>query len=488
MEMNRLKESGLRIKVILAHDNKFGIGKDNQLPWMLKSELKNFRDITSHTNTPLVKNVIIMGRKTWESLPVKPLPNRMNVVISGTITEARGATVFKSLPEALTELGKSSLVNKNNIFIIGGEMLFTEAINSPLCEKAYITEIYKTFDCDKKFQKLPDNFKITNVSKIKEENGIHYRYFTYSNKEYYGRDFKNEYIYENLEEKQYLDTLRNLIMLGQTRIDRTQVGTYSLFGIMHKYDLSRGFPLLTTKRMFVRGIFEELMFYLSGKTDNTILTDKGIHVWDGNTTRDFLDKRGLTHLPEGDLGETYGFNFRHFGGTYNDCKTEYPESCGFDQVANAINLIRHNPASRRIIIDIWNGATQDNAALPPCLCKYQFYVNDEEKKLDLMIYLRSSDFFLANNWNVATGSFLVHLICNLTGIDLNPGTLTAVMADTHLYQNHIEQARTNLQRETRPYPILKIKEKKDNIMDFTYDDLELIGYKPHPNIKATMAV
>ena len=162
-----------------------------------------------------------MGRKTWESLPVKPLPNRMNVVISGTITEARGATVFKSLPEALTELGKSSLVNKNNIFIIGGEMLFTEPINSPLCEKAYTTEIYKTFDCDKKFQ----NYRI--ISKLLFQKSRKRTTFITGISRILTRNImvailKMNTSCENLEEKQYLDTLRNLIMLGQTRIDRTQ--------------------------------------------------------------------------------------------------------------------------------------------------------------------------------------------------------------------------------------------------------------------------
>ena len=229
------------------------------------------------------------------------------------------------------------------------------------------------------------------------------------------------------------------------------------------------------------------MFYISGKTDNTILTEKNIHVWDGNTTREFLDNRGLSHYPEGDLGETYGFNFRHYGAEYKTCDENY-KGQGFDQLANVIDLIKNNPNSRRIIIDLWNSSTLHKAALPPCLCKYQFYINTNDKKLDLMIYIRSSDYFLANNWNAATGALFVHLICNLEGIDLTPGTLTVVTGDTHLYTSHVDQAKENIIRKPRPFPKLIVKNKKQNIEDFTYEDIELIGYKPYPSIKASMAV
>ena len=182
------------------------------------------------------------------------------------------------------------------------------------------------------------------------------------------------------------------------------MGIYSVFGETFKYNLEDTFPLLTTKKMFTRGIFEELKFYLSVKTDNSILNNKNVNIWNGNTSRDFLDKRGLSHYPEGDLGETYGFNFRHYGAEYKTCKDNY-DGQGFDQVENAINLIKNNPESRRMYYRFVNCSSLDKAALPPCLCKYQFYVNTDDKKLDLMIYIRSSDFFLANNWNTCWGLF-----------------------------------------------------------------------------------
>jgi thymidylate synthase len=296
--------------------------------------------------------------------------------------------------------------------------------------------------------------------------------------------------------------MRNILENGQSNDDRTGVGTLSIFGEMLKYDLRDTFPISTTKRIFFRAIFEELMLYLSGKTDNSILQEKGIHVWDGNTSREFLDKRGLQNYPTGDMGETYGFNMRHYGGEYFGCNINYSlGEYGYDQLANVIHLIKNEPASRRIIIDLWNPSTVDKAALPSCLCKYQFNVNVAKKELNLAIYLRSSDYFLANNWNTCTGALLVHLLCNLEGIDLTPGELTVFIADAHIYKSHIEQVRENLERTPYPYPKLLVcggkcdgngnvdaRKKKKNILEFKFEDLELIGYKAHPNIKAVMAV
>ena len=256
-----------------------------------------------------------------------------------------------------------------------------------------------------------------------------------------------------------------------------------------EYDLKDGFPALTTKRIFLRGVFEELMMYLRGQTDNSVLQEKGINIWDGNTTREFLDSRGLTEYPVGDMGETYGFNFRHFGGEYVTCRESYTDNNGFDQLSYVIDLIKNNPSSRRILINLWNSNTLHRAALPSCLCQYQFYVNSERKELDLQIYIRSSDFFLANNWNTCTGAFFVHMICNLEGIDLTPGRVVVVTGDTHLYLTHLEGVDENLTRIPRPLPILNVLGgKRKNIEEFNWEDMELIGYYPQKNIKAEMAV
>ena len=189
--------------------------------------------------------------------------------------------------------------------------------------------------------------------------------------------------------------------------------------------------------------------------------------------RDFLDKRGLKNYQEGDMGETYGFNFRHFGGQYKGCQEKYTSNDGFDQLKYVIDLIKHNPTSRRIIINLWNPKTLNNAALPSCLCMYQFYVDTIHKTLNLQIYIRSSDYF-ANNWNTCTGALFVHMICSLIGVDLSPGILTVVCGDAHIYKTHVTQVRENLSRQSYPFPKLIVQTRKNNICDFKWDDFKLL--------------
>ena len=283
--------------------------------------------------------------------------------------------------------------------------------------------------------------------------------------------------------------MNDILVNGIERGDRTGTGTISTFGNQLKYNLRDTFPLSTTKSMFFRAIFEELKLYLTGKTDNKILQDKNIHIWDGNTSREFLNKRGLKDYPEGDMGETYGFNMRHFGGEYKDCHEKYDSNNGFDQLQYVIDLLKNDPTSRRIMINLWNPATLAKAALPSCLCQYQFYVNTQTKELSLQIYIRSSDYFLANSWNACTGGLFVHLLCNVEGINLTPGDLTVFIADAHLYKTHQEQVKLNLERSPLPFPKLIIKgEKRKSINEFAFEDLDLIGYKAYPNIKAEMAI
>ena len=476
----------IRLNLIVAYCDKQGIGKDNKIPWNISNEMLYFKKITTYTNNPILKNVVIMGRKTWESIPqrFRPLSDRINIVLTKNknFEVNDGVFIADSLESSFDIIHKIQNSNKKNVFIIGGETLYREGIINKYCHKLYISEIYNKYECDRYFPDIPDKFKIMTVSNFCYESSVHYRKIVYVNSE-----LDNTELWKNKEEQQYLDCLVRITKLGNINVDRTGVGTYSTFGETFRYDLSDTFPLLTTKKMWLRAIFEELKFYLSGKTDNSILTEKGINIWNENTTRDFLDKRGLSHYPEHDMGESYGFNFRHYGSEYKTCKEDYTGK-GFDQVNYVINLIRNNPTSRRIIIDLWNGSTLDKASLPPCLCKYQFYVNTTDNKLDLMIYLRSSDFFLANNWNVCTGAFLVYMICNLEGIKYTPGILTVITGDTHIYKSHIKQVEENIERVPRPYPKLIVKEKKKDIMNFEFSDFKLIGYNPYPNIKADMAV
>ena len=503
------------MNLIVAHTFKsvnglFGIGLNNKLPWNIKEDLINFKKITTlvpNDNKIKYKNVVVMGRKTWDSLPLnfKPLPNRINVVISNRDLNISYEDVLVSNWEKLEYniINYQNNINKtkpdenlliNEIFVIGGQQIYELALKTKKINKIYSTEVYKNINCDTFIMKYFDNtdiknlnhFKLLDVSKFLKSNDYYYRFMTYVNINLYK---ENEIkLWENKEELNYLQLMNTILEEGIERDDRTGTGTISTFGNQLKFNLRDTFPITTTKRMFLRGVFEELKLYLIGKTDNKILQDKNIHIWDGNTSREFLDSRGLQRFPEGDMGETYGFNMRHYGGKYEGCDKEYGNNIGFDQLKYVIDLIKNNPTSRRIIINLWNPGTQDNAALPSCLCQYQFYVNTQSRELNLQIYIRSSDYFLANNWNTCTGALFVHLICNLNEIKLTPGELIVTTGDTHLYKTHLEQVRENLTRNPYPFPMLKINKKVNHITEFQFEDLELIGYRAHPRIAADMAV
>ena len=495
--------------LIVAFDEKFGIGKNNDLPWKLKKDMDYFRMITTTTNNlnKAKMNAVIMGRKTWESIPdkFKPLKDRINIIISSTLNKSEISDyaytkVFTNLTDSLKYVEDNQTLNIEKAFIIGGSSIYQEVLNNHLNKltNLYITQIYYNFDCDRlflekeRYNEIIQTYNLFSCSDFFNEKcsinnrEIYYRFLRYQIKDY---DLESNIpMYVNQEETQYINLLEKITSQGISRGDRTGTGTLSVFGETQKFDLRNTFPLLTTKRMFMRGIFEELMLYLRGQTDNKILNSKNINIWNGNTSREFLDSRGLNEYEEGDMGETYGFNFRHYGGEYKGCQHKYKHTDGFDQLENAIYLIKTNPESRRIIINLWNPYTNHKAALPSCLCWYQFYVNTVDNELNLLINIRSSDFFLANNWNVCTGALLVHLICSLDGIDLYPGDLTVISGDTHIYKTHIEQVKINLERTPRPFPKLLIKNKKSRIEDFEYSDLRLIGYNPYPNIPAPMAV
>jgi dihydrofolate reductase/thymidylate synthase len=548
----------MRFHIISAMDTNRGIGNQNNLPWNIKKEMSYFKKITgSVPEDEYFKyyNVVIMGRKTWDSIPIelKPLPNRINIILSSSksheeniknitkginliFTSADWQDAFQLIAKiqdsgVIEGAETSKPININNIFVIGGQKIYASAINHPYCDKVYLTEIYKKYDCDTFFPELSDGrnkFELIDVSSyqndidLSSDEIVYYRYFVYQNNNYFMdehavnenvvnsldviekylcnsskgnnlfRQLKLEFTvhnkYHNHEEEQYLNLLRDIRDNGIAKDDRTGVGTISVFGRTLRYDLRDTFPMITTKKMFARGIFEELMMYLRGQTDNKILQSKDVHIWDANTSRKFLDNIGLQHFEEGDMGATYGFNFRYYGAEYQGCKADYKNKGGFDQLAHAINLIKNSPASRRILINLWNPKTLSQVALPSCLCQYQFYVDTINKELSLQIYLRSSDVFLAHNWNTCTGAMLVHMICNLEGVDLKPAELSVVSGDTHLYQNHLDAVNINLERTPHPFSKLVVKSKKTNIEDFEWTDFDIIGYKSYPAIKADMAI
>lgn len=263
--------------------------------------------------------------------------------------------------------------------------------------------------------------------------------------------------------KQYHDLLRRIIDEGVERGDRTGTGTKSVFGHQMRFDLSKGFPLLTTKKLHLRSIIHELLWFLSGDTNIEYLHRNGVTIWD-----EWADENG-------DLGPVYGHQWRSW---------PTPDGGTIDQISNVIDQIKKNPESRRLIVSAWNVAEVDKMALPPCHTLFQFYVADG--KLSCQLYQRSADVFLGVPFNIASYALLTMMVAQVTG--LKAGEFVHTTGDTHLYLNHIEQAKLQLSRTPRPLPVMKLNESVNDIFGFRYEDFTLEGYDPYPSIKAPIAV
>ncbi|MBP5335020.1 MAG: thymidylate synthase [Bacteroidales bacterium] len=263
--------------------------------------------------------------------------------------------------------------------------------------------------------------------------------------------------------KQYLDLLRHIYTDGVVKTDRTGVGTKSIFGWQSRYDLSEGFPLLTTKKVHLKSIIYELLWFLSGSTNIGYLKEHGVSIWD-----EWADENG-------DLGPVYGHQWRSW---------PTPDGGSIDQITKLIDTIKNNPNSRRMLVSAWNVAEVDNMALPPCHCLFQFYV--AEGKLSCQLYQRSADTFLGVPFNIASYALLTMMIAQVCGLE--PGEFIHTTGDTHLYLNHLEQAALQLSREPRPLPRMIINPQVKDIFSFKYEDFTLEGYDPWPAIKAPVAV
>ena len=263
--------------------------------------------------------------------------------------------------------------------------------------------------------------------------------------------------------RQYLDLMDRILAEGIEKRDRTGTGTLSLFGHQMRFDLAAGFPLLTTKRLHLKSIIYELLWFLSGDTNVKYLNDHGVSIWD-----EWADEHG-------DLGPIYGRQWR-----------SWPAADGgaVDQIANVIEAIRRNPDSRRLIVTAWNPAEVDHMALPPCHCLFQFYVAD--RKLSCQLYQRSADVFLGVPFNIASYALLTLMVAQVT--DLTPGEFIHSFGDVHLYLNHREQARLQIARSPRPLPTMRLNGAVKDIFAFRFEDFVLEGYDPHPHIKAKVAV
>jgi len=286
------------------------------------------------------------------------------------------------------------------------------------------------------------------------------------------------------DEQQYLDHVRKILNEGVQKVDRTGVGTLSIFGAQMRYSLRDGtFPLLTTKKVAWGAILHELLWFIRGSTDAKELSKEGVKIWEGNGTREFLDSVGLSDRDEGDLGPIYGFQWRHFGATYLNSKADYSGQ-GVDQLQKVIDTILKNPSDRRMIMCAWNVADIPKMALPPCHCLVQFYVANGE--LSCQVYQRSADMGLGVPFNIASYSILTCMMAKIC--DLKAGDLIHTLGDSHVYLNHVDALKMQLEREVRPFPTLKIQSEAKRIEDFKFEDFIIENYNPHPRIVMKMAV
>ncbi|KAK3623040.1 Thymidylate synthase [Elasticomyces elasticus] len=305
------------------------------------------------------------------------------------------------------------------------------------------------------------------------------------------------------EEYQYLDLIRNILENGENRPDRTGTGTRAIpFPPQHKYTLSKPdgtliLPLLTTKRVFFRAVLAELLWFVSGDTNAKTLQDQNIKIWDGNASREYLDSVGLQHREKGDLGPVYGFQWRHFGAEYMDCHANYSDK-GVDQLAEVLRKLRHSPYDRRIILSAWNPADLTKMALPPCHMFAQFYVSfpasaptreDGSKRgtLHALLYQRSCDMGLGVPFNIASYALLTHMLARAA--DLIPGSLTHTMGDAHIYLDHEEALKVQVEREPRDFPTLDVsKDAGCEIDGWQVEDFKVVGYEPHKSLAMKMSV
>jgi len=263
--------------------------------------------------------------------------------------------------------------------------------------------------------------------------------------------------------RQYLDLMQHILDHGTQKADRTGTGTLSVFGYQMRFDLNEGFPLLTTKKLHLKSIIYELLWFLNGDTNVKYLQDHGVRIWN-----EWADK-------DGNLGPVYGKQWRSW---------QAPDGTIIDQISHLMHTIKTNPDSRRLIVNAWNVGELSEMALTPCHCLFQFYVADG--KLSCQLYQRSADTFLGVPFNIASYALLTHMIAHVC--DLEVGEFIHTFGDVHLYTNHMDQTKEQLSRKPRSLPTLKMNRKVDSIFDFKYEDFEILNYNPHPHIKAFVSV
>jgi thymidylate synthase len=445
-----------------SSSNKYGFAADGGIPWECPVDMKYFAEQTQMGKNPAV----VMGRKTYESIG-KPLKNRINIVLSSG-SAIKECVVVSNIWEAIwsaVDMGVSHL------YVIGGLSVYENFLDTGM-----ISEFHITFIHDYQSPSICDVFADKIVNKIQHEYQASPRnYLTHGATRDVG-----VLIYEPISTRgfdhEFLELCQKLLKtpLSPNRTEfRTHTGTPASFSV----SLRGGtFPASTLRRQYINGIFWELMWMISGRTDLQYLHDHGVHVWDANCTTEALARTGNTVATTSDIGPGYGFQWRHFGGTFG-----VEEVGGFDQVAEVVRLLREDPTSRRIMLSGWCPPdVLHDAALPPCHVLYQWTVI--ENKLNCAVFQRSSDVALALNWNVVAAALFTHILAHHTG--LTAGELMFSIGCPHIYKNHVEQVGEMLKRTIRSSPVLLWKPNtvRDDISEYTRDDFAIINYRPDKSI------
>jgi thymidylate synthase len=469
-----------KFNVIITTDLEGGIGLNSIIPWNFEIVQDFFKSITK-TNSifPGInksKNILIVGRKTWESMDCKQQPDILTWVITSRckdLEKENQISQVKFFPTFYSTYQTACKFIDSDIWVIGGKEIYNTALRYWACGQVYWTKIIGLFNCDVSIDMTKYDIDWTHKYICDDtdiNSGISYKL-----------EFKQGKLIPNIE-AQYLETISDVITTGETRQTRNSI-TISKFNKTITCDLSKGFPLLTTKKMFWKGIVEELLFFIRGETDSSKLSAQGIKIWEQNTSKHFLNSVGLSY-EEGCMGPMYGYQWRHFGKPYPETDSN-AHITGIDQLSKIINEIKNDPHSRRILMTDFNPSQVDQGVLYPChSIIIQFYV--QNSKLSTIMYQRSSDMFLGEPFNIASTALLTHIISKLTG--LYPGHMNLVLGDYHVYESHICKIYEQLERTPFELPQLKIPnfETLSQVENSSWQDYVLVGYQSAPTIKVHM--
>jgi len=460
-----------KFNIIFASDNNNGIGKNNNLPWYFKNDLKYFKNITTY-NEFNKKNILIMGNNTFKSINYSLLSDRIIYIItfddSNLSKKYNNIIYFKNFIDAYNEASK---YNDKNIWVVGGSMIYNIAIKHYACNKIYHTLIDSDFNCDKQFN--INNYSIIwNYNRVdKDTNFIDSKEYTLTFK--IGKNIHNI-------ENQYLKLLYNV---SKSDIKSGRNGDiYSIFNVTLTHNFRDGFPILTTRKMFWKGIVEELLFFIRGDTNTKILSDNNINIWKANTSKEFLESINLNY-DEGIMGPMYGYQWRYFNKPYN----EMTNDIYIDQLKFIIDEINDNPHSRRLIMTTFNPAQVNLGVLYPChSIIIQFYIKNEY--ISCNMYQRSADLYLGLPFNISSTALLLLLVAKLT--NKIPHKMNIIIGDAHIYVEHINQVNELLKRIPYDFPTIHIPDFKNlnEIENSNYNNYILNNYNYHPILKADMKV